>query len=60
MGGPELLLEYLTKYFPILFFVVIALTFGNVAENKDDAGDFVFGVANRGGDLLNDVFAALS
>ena len=28
MGGSELLLEYLTRYFPILFFVVIALTFG--------------------------------
>ena len=28
MNGPELLLEYLTRYFPILFFVVIALTFG--------------------------------
>ncbi|HJS66429.1 MAG TPA: NADH-quinone oxidoreductase subunit A [Nitrospiraceae bacterium] len=28
MSGSELLLEYLTRYFPILFFVVIALTFG--------------------------------
>ena len=28
MSGSELLLEYLTRYFPILFFVIIALTFG--------------------------------
>ena len=28
MSGSELLNEYLTRYFPILFFVVIALTFG--------------------------------
>ena len=28
MNGSELLLEYLTRYFPILFFVIIALTFG--------------------------------
>src|SRR4249919_4111103 len=28
MNGPELLLEYLTRYFPILFFVIVALTFG--------------------------------
>ncbi|HSF68539.1 MAG TPA: NADH-quinone oxidoreductase subunit A [Nitrospiraceae bacterium] len=28
MSGSELLNEYLTRYFPILFFVVVALTFG--------------------------------
>ena len=28
MSGSELLLEYLTRYFPILFFVIVALTFG--------------------------------
>ena len=28
MSGSELFLEYLTRYFPILFFVIIALTFG--------------------------------
>lgn len=28
MSGSELLLEYLTRYFPILFFVVLALVFG--------------------------------
>ncbi|NWF74046.1 MAG: NADH-quinone oxidoreductase subunit A [Nitrospirae bacterium] len=28
MGGFELLSEYLTHYFPILFFVVVALFFG--------------------------------
>lgn len=28
MSGSELLLEYLTRYFPVLFFVVLALTFG--------------------------------
>ena len=28
MSGSELLLEYQTRYFPILFFVIIALTFG--------------------------------
>jgi NADH-quinone oxidoreductase subunit A len=28
MSGSELLLEYLTRYFPILFFVIIALAFG--------------------------------
>lgn len=28
MSGSELLLEYLTRYFPILFFVVVALMFG--------------------------------
>ena len=30
MNGSELLLEYLTRYFPILFFVMVALTFGVV------------------------------
>jgi NADH-quinone oxidoreductase subunit A len=28
MSGSELLLEYLTRYFPILFFVIVALMFG--------------------------------
>jgi NADH-quinone oxidoreductase subunit A len=28
MSDSELLLEYLTRYFPILFFVIVALTFG--------------------------------
>ena len=28
MSGFELLLEYLTRYFPILFFVFVALVFG--------------------------------
>ena len=28
MSGSELLAEYLTQYFPILFFVVVALFFG--------------------------------
>jgi NADH-quinone oxidoreductase subunit A len=28
MSGSELFLEYLTRYFPILFFVIVALTFG--------------------------------
>jgi NADH-quinone oxidoreductase subunit A len=28
MSGSELLSEYLTRYFPILFFVVVALVFG--------------------------------
>jgi NADH-quinone oxidoreductase subunit A len=28
MGGSELLLEYLTRYFPIMFFIVLALVFG--------------------------------
>ena len=28
MSGPELLLEYLTRYFPIMFFIVLALVFG--------------------------------
>jgi NADH-quinone oxidoreductase subunit A len=28
MSGSELLLEYLARYFPILFFVVVALMFG--------------------------------
>ena len=37
----------------------VALTFGDVAENQHNAGDFVFAVANRGGDLLDDVLAAL-
>ncbi len=35
----------------------IALTFGDVAEDKDDADDFVLVIANRGGHLLDDVFA---
>ncbi len=30
MSGVELLLEYLTKYFPILLFIFIALAFGVV------------------------------
>jgi len=30
MSGIELLLEYLTKYFPILLFIFIALAFGAV------------------------------
>jgi NADH-quinone oxidoreductase subunit A len=30
MSGFELLLEYLTRYFPILLFIVIALAFGVV------------------------------
>ena len=30
MSGLELLLEYLTKYFPILLFIFIALAFGIV------------------------------
>ena len=30
MSGLELLLEYLTKYFPILLFIFVALTFGVV------------------------------
>ena len=30
MSGLELLLEYLTKYFPILLFIFIALAFGVV------------------------------
>src|SRR5947207_14781817 len=38
----------------------IALTFGDVAENKDHAGDFVLAVANGGGDLFDDVLAALA
>ena len=28
MSGSELLLEYLTRYFPIMFFIVLALVFG--------------------------------
>ena len=28
MSGSELLLEYLAKYFPIMFFIVLALVFG--------------------------------
>ena len=28
MSGSELLSEYLTRYFPILFFVFVALVFG--------------------------------
>ena len=28
MSGSELLSEYLTRYFPILFFVIVALVFG--------------------------------
>ena len=34
----------------------VALTLGDVAENQHHAGDFIFAVANRGGDLLDDVF----
>lgn len=30
MSGFELLLEYLTKYFPVLLFIFVALTFGVV------------------------------
>src|SRR5580765_13631 len=30
MSGLELLLEYLTKYFPVLLFIFVALTFGVV------------------------------
>ena len=30
MSGTELLLEYLTRYFPVLLFIVIALAFGVV------------------------------
>ena len=28
MSGPELLLEYLTRYFPIMVFIVLSLLFG--------------------------------
>ena len=28
MSGSELLIEYLTRYFPIMFFIVLALVFG--------------------------------
>jgi NADH-quinone oxidoreductase subunit A len=28
MSGTELLLEYLTRYFPVMFFIVLALVFG--------------------------------
>lgn len=30
MSGTELLIEYLTRYFPVLLFIVIALAFGVV------------------------------
>src|SRR5438309_4698275 len=36
-----------------------ALPGSDVAENEDDAGDFIFVVANRRRHLFNDVFAAV-
>jgi NADH-quinone oxidoreductase subunit A len=30
MSGPELLLDYLTKYFPVILFIFVALAFGLV------------------------------
>ena len=31
----------------------VALALGDVAENQNNAGDFILGVANRRSDLLN-------
>ena len=36
----------------------VALTLGDIPENEDHARDFVFVVANRGGNLLDDIFGA--
>src|SRR5947207_15723053 len=38
----------------------IALTFSDVAENQHHACNFVLGVADRGGHLLDDVFGAVA
>ncbi len=40
-------------------FGFIALPFGDVAEDENDADDFVLAVANGGGDLLDDVLVAV-
>src|SRR5207248_8827581 len=37
-----------------------ALTLGDIAKDQNNAGNFVFGVSNRGGDLLDDTLISIA